>query len=362
MRSLAKFIVLLAVGIGIFAIYLYAVDPSTVISEIAKANIWLLLLAFPLDAAFMILFGVGWYVLVKTIEKRTSLKDCVSISLVSLFGDVMIPTGTVTGEAIRLLLAKRKLKIGINKALASILVHRIVNLMAFILYFIIGLISFWSVEASNVGLMVILILALIAAGGGLYCIRSFSKSKRFQGFIARASEKMLKTFKRWSDEADNMIEYSINEFSSAIDSMFSKPHIIALSFMIFVCQWAAAITVPYIVFLSLGYEVPYSLVAAAYPIYSLSLMIPVGIPAMLGIVEASMTATFIALGVPATMASSASILTRIIVVWFEVAVTGSVTALYSMNIFSEIFKRDRLRSPMHGKEPKAVPSPQGQIG
>ncbi|MHC1601301.1 MAG: lysylphosphatidylglycerol synthase transmembrane domain-containing protein, partial [Candidatus Nezhaarchaeales archaeon] len=291
-----------------------------------------------------------------------SLKDCVSISLVSLFGDVMIPTGTVTGEAIRLLLAKRKLKIGINKALASILVHRIVNLMAFILYFIIGLISFWSVEASNVGLMVILILALIAAGGGLYCIRSFSKSKRFQGFIARASEKMLKTFKRWSDEADNMIEYSINEFSSAIDSMFSKPHIIALSFMIFVCQWAAAITVPYIVFLSLGYEVPYSLVAAAYPIYSLSLMIPVGIPAMLGIVEASMTATFIALGVPATMASSASILTRIIVVWFEVAVTGSVTALYSMNIFSEIFKRDRLRSPMHGKEPKAVPSPQGQIG
>lgn len=343
MKDIAKFMVLLAAGIGIFTVYLYAVGPGTVISEIVRANILLLLLAFPLDAVSMILFCVGWYVLVRAIDKRASLKDCISISLVSLFGDIMIPTGTVTGEAIRLLLAKRKLKISVNKALASILVYRIVNIMAFLLYFIIGLISFWSIEACNMSLIAILILTLIAACGGLYGIRCFSESKRFQGFITRAYKRILRMFRRWSDETNGMIEYSINEFSSAIDSMFTKPYVIALSFVIYVCQWAAAITVPYIVFLSLGYEIPYSIVATAYPIYSLSVMIPVGIPAMLGIVEASMTATFTVLGVPVEIASSASILTRIIMVWFEVAVTGSITALYSMNVFSEIFRKGRLR-------------------
>ena len=361
MRGLTKFIALLAIGIGIFAAYLYAVNPTAVIREMLKANVPLLLLAFPLDALFMILFGVGWYVLVKIVERGASLRDCISISLVSLFGDVMIPTGTVTGEAIRIFLAKKKLKMSVNKALASVLVHRIVNLIAFIFYFVLGLMLFWSFNPANAWLIALLILALIAAIGGLYGIRGFGRSKRFQDFVARASERILKAFKRWSDEMNNTIDYSISEFSSAVNNIFSKPHAILLSFAIFVGQWAAAITVPYVVFLSLGYEVPYALVAAAYPIYSLSLMIPVGIPAMLGIVEASMTATFIALGVPSAVASSVSILTRLIVVWFEVAVTGSITALYSMNVLSEIFKRSRLRGPMHGEQPKAIASPQGKI-
>ncbi|RLF23235.1 MAG: hypothetical protein DRJ68_00230 [Thermoprotei archaeon] len=361
LKGVARFALLLGVGICIFLVYLYFVNPEEVFREIARADVVLLTMAFPLDAAFMVLFGVGWYVLIRSVCRGASLKDCVSISLVSLFGDVMIPTGTVTGEAIRLLLAKRKLKLGVNSALATILVHRIVNLMAFILYFMVGLALFWSNMSNSVGMIILLVLALVAAGGGLYAIRSFGRSKRLQGFIAKASEKLLKTFRRWSEESGDVIEYSISEFSDAVNSMFSRPWIIALSFVIFVAQWAAAITVPYVVFASLGHPVPYSLVAAAYPIYSLSLMIPIGIPAMLGVVEASMTATFIALGVSASIASSASILTRLIVVWFEVAVTGAVTAMYSLNVFSDIFRRGKLRSPVHGEEPKAITSPQGKV-
>lgn len=361
MKSLTRFLLLLIVGIGIFIAYLLVMNPETITAEILKANIWLLLLAFPLDVAFMLLFGIGWYVLLKSIEKNVPLKGCIAVAMISLFGDVMIPTGTVTGEAIRLALAKKKLNVGFNKALASIIVHRIVNLMAFIFYFILGLALFWSIESSNIGLLAILVLALIAMGGGLFCIRYLSKSKSAQEFLRKVSEKILKTFKK-GNYSNTLIEYNINEFCQAVDTMFSRPYVILISFTIFIGQWAAAITIPYIVFMSLGHEVPYSLVAAAYPIYSLSLMIPIGIPAMLGVVETSMTATFVALGVPSTIASSASILTRMIVVWFEVAVTGSITAIYSADVFSELFKKSGSRNSMHSKEPKTVASPQRDVG
>lgn len=89
-----------------------------------------------------------------------------------------------------------------------------------------------------------------------------------------------------------------------------------------------------------------------------NIMIPVGIPVMLGVVEAFMTATLIALGVPPAIASSASILTRIISMWFEVV----VTAIYSVDIFQELFKRSGLRSSMHSNEPKAISNSHSKVG
>lgn len=361
MKGLARFLLMLAIGICAFFVYLFLVGPELIIAETSKVNVWLLLSTLPLELAFMLLFGLTWYMLLKILEKNVSLKDSISISLVSLFGNIMIPTGSVTGEAIRLVLSKRKLKIGLSVALASILVHRIVNLMALVPFLALGLTLLWSVKSSNVELLTMLALAIIAIGGGLLLLRHLSKSMRLQAYAYKASEKILKKFKRWSSETANTIEHNIAEFSLSLDKMFSKPHVLLLSFIVFLGHWAAAITIPYVVFLSLGYEVSYSLILVAYPIYSLSYMIPVGIPAMLGIVEASMTATFIALGVPPIIASSASILTRIIAVWFEVAVTGAVTALYSLDIFQELFKSSKSGSPVHSDEPETISYSHGKV-
>lgn len=339
MKGLAKFMSLLAIGLCAFAVYLFIVGPELIVAEISKANLWLLLLAFPLDLVFMLLFGLTWYILLKVIEKKVSLKDSLLISLVSLFGNIMIPTGSVTGEVIRLVLSKKKLKIGFGKALASILVHRIINLMAFAPFLVLGLALFWTSGFGNVELLTLLVLTLVVIVGGLSFLRYLSKSRRLQGYAYKASEKILRALKKWGSETSNILEHDISEFSSSLNMMFSKPHIATLSFIMFLGHWAAAMTIPYIVFLSLGYEVPYSIILAAYPIYSLTYMMPVGIPAMLGIVEASMTATFMALGIPPITASSVSVLTRLIAVWFEVAVTGAATALYSIDILREMVKK-----------------------
>lgn len=361
MRGSARFLLLLVTGACILIVYLSIVNPEAVLAEILKANAWLLLLALPLEMAFILLFGLAWFALLRSVEERVSLKECLSISLVSLFGDLMIPTASVTGEMIRLTLAKKKMGIELNKTLASVLVHRIMNLMALIPFLLLGLMSFRSSRSNDVGPLILLILALMAVGIGLPLLRYLGKSRMFQEYMYRTSQKFLKAFKKWSDKTSAVVEHNINEFCQALDKMFSKPQILVLSFVMFLGQWGAAMTIPYVVFLSLNYEVPYSLILIAYPVYSLSYMAPVGIPAMLGIVESAMTATFVALGIAPSIASSASILTRAIAVWFEVAVTGSVTALYSADIFRELFKRGESRGSVHGDEPKVVSSPNREI-
>lgn len=349
-----RFLFMLSVGVCAFLVYLFFVGLEPIMAEVSRANIWLLLLTLPLELAFILLFGLTWYMLLKVVEEGASLKDSISISLVSLFGNIMIPTGSVTGEIIRLVLSKKKMRMELSKALASILVHRIVNLMALVPFLVLGLASFWTTGYGGVEILTILVSALITIGVGLFSLRYLSRSIRLQRYAYKTYEKVLRTLRRWSNESSSTIEHNVTEFSLSLDKMFSKPRVVALSFVVFLGHWAAAITIPYIVFLSLGYDIPYSLILVAYPIYSLSYMVPVGIPAMLGVVEASMTATFIALGIPPTIASSATILTRMIAVWFEVAVTGAVTALYSIDVFQELFRSGKLGSSVHSNESKTV--------
>lgn len=361
MRGLARLLPLpLLAGACIFIAYLFLVNPEVVVAEILKADVWLLLLTLPLDMAFMLFFGLAWFTLLRSIEKRASLKDCLLISLVSLFGDIMIPTGGVTGEVIRLTLAKKKMDIEFNKTLASALTHRTLSLMALIPFLLLGLTSFQFGRSSDIGPSVLFALALAAVGVGLPLLRYLGKSRTFQEYMYRASQKFLRGFRRWDERKGTIIEHNINEFCQALNDVFSKPQSLALSFTMSLGQWGAAMTIPYVVFLALKYEVPYSLILVAYPVYSLSYMIPVGIPAMLGVVESAMTATFIGLGVAPAIASSASILTRAIAVWFEVAVTGSVTAFYSAEVLRDLFKR-RSRGPVHGDEPKVVSRLDGEV-
>jgi len=361
LRGSVRLLPLLA-GACIFVLYLLLVNPEAVIAEILKANVSLLLLTLPLEVAFMSSFGLAWFVLLRSVEKRALLKDCISISLVSLFGDIMIPTASVTGEVIRLTLAKRKMGIGLNKTLASVLVHRILNLMALMPFLLLGLISFRLDRSNDVGFLILLVLALMAVGVGLPLLRYFSKSKTFQEYVYRASQKFLTTFRRWDDKLSIAVEHNINEFCQVLDKIFSRPQTLALSFAMFLGQWGAAMTIPYVVFLALDYEVPYFLILVAYPVYSLSYMIPVGIPAMLGVVESAMTATFIALGVAPAIASSVSILTRVVAVWFEVVVTGLVTALYSADVLRGLFSLGkRSRGSMHGDEPEVVSGFDGEV-
>jgi uncharacterized protein (TIRG00374 family) len=361
LRGSARLFLLLA-GTCIFAVYFLLVNPRAVVVEILKANVWLLLLTLPLEVAFMLSFGFAWFALLRSVEKGTSLKDCIAISLVSLFGDIMIPTASVTGEVIRLTLAKNKMGIGLNKTLASVLVHRTLNLMALIPFLLLGLISSRLDKFNGVELSILLILALMAVGVGLPLLRHLSRSKAFQEYMYRASQRFLTAFRRWDDRTSVVVEHNINEFCQALDIMFSRPQALALSFTILLGQWGAAMTIPYVVFLALNYEIPYFLVLVAYPVYSLSYMIPVGIPAMLGVVESAMTATFVALGVAPAIASSASILTRVVAVWFEVVVTGSVTFLYSADILRGLFGLGRMsRSPVHGNEPEVVSRPDDEV-
>ena len=80
-------------------------------------------------------------------------------------------------------------------------------------------------------------------------------------------------------------------------------------------SWVFSLSIPYLVFISLGHPVSWSIILVTSAIFLAVKSIPVGIPFEVGLPEAVMTTLYISMGIPGALAATATILTRIITLW-----------------------------------------------
>ena len=81
--------------------------------------------------------------------------------------------------------------------------------------------------------------------------------------------------------------------------------------------WFFSLAIPYLVFQSLNQPVSWGIILITSAIVLAVKAIPVGIPFEVGIPEATMTTLYIAMGVDPALSATATILTRIITLWFR---------------------------------------------
>ncbi len=85
-------------------------------------------------------------------------------------------------------------------------------------------------------------------------------------------------------------------------------------------NWATAMSIPYLVFLSLGYNVSWGVIFVTTAIVVAIKSIPIGIPFEVGLPEIAMTTLYAAGGVPPEIAATSTILSRIITLWLRFGV------------------------------------------
>jgi len=100
---------------------------------------------------------------------------------------------------------------------------------------------------------------------------------------------------------------------------------IAKALALIMIAWGFDVTVAYISFLSIGYPVSPGVVVTIYCIMVLLQLIPTFLPGGLGIVDAVMTVLYTSMGVPKLSAAGATIMIRLVTLWFLTAVGGLVT-------------------------------------
>jgi len=310
---------MLIVGMVILAIYLYFVGFWNVVAVISKLDLRIALAAVAIDVFCIGLLAYSWKLFL--VGGRLGFPLAYEIILVSMFGDMMIPTGSISGEVMRISITNKRTGISIGEVTCSVILHRLLLGVTFGL--VLG-IAFLSLAVNNMAsLAQIIVFGAIAVGSivlGVFGLFATFNMKRFDGLIGRWPERLVRVirFFRRSIEGER-IRAEITEgranFERAI-CLIRRRYIIT-STLLMLARWFLIALIPYLMFLSLGYPVSYEFILIISIFLSMVNLMPIGIPGLVGVMEIAMTAVFVGFGIPADIAVSATLLTRLVTFWFE---------------------------------------------
>jgi len=334
-----------------FIMFIIRIDVKRALSIFASSKKEYFLIAIIFDVGFMVFYALAWYCLVRIISGEVKLSDAVLVMLISWFGDMLIPAAFITGEAIRLAFLKRRYGIDLSKAAATVVVHRLLSTIAFVLFIFLGaaylIINGYRIIADV--LLHAIFFALLAASLAVLCTLVIFKIEVFEKLSVRLFDRVIKLLKRKHLEKYRQhIEESLESFKLSMDMIKRKRLNVVLSFVNLIIQWICGIMIPYTFFRSVKYPVSFWLLAMAYPMYGVIDNIPFGVPANAGFLDAAMVSTFVLLGIDKETAAVVTGLTRVIIVIFEAILTGAITVLFGPKLFN--ISLSKLKELLKGKE------------
>jgi uncharacterized protein (TIRG00374 family) len=125
---------------------------------------------------------------------------------------------------------------------------------------------------------------------------------------------------RWHRQLNKIKEDACKIATSFHDSMKefkNNPKAPVFSLFYLALTWIFSLSIPYLVFMSLGHPVSWSVILITSAIVLAVKSIPLGIPFEVGLPEITMTTIYTSLGVPAGISATATILTRLITLWLR---------------------------------------------
>jgi hypothetical protein len=330
---------MLIVGAITFISYLYFVGFWNVIEVISALDLKVALSTILIDLACIGLFAFGWKLLLG--NPGMKFRHCFEIVLVSIFGDLMIPTGSISGEIFRITLTSKRSSLQISEATASVLLHRLLLGITFggVLGVSLALIIMTQAIPLS-GLYFFVALAVIDLILGVIGIYAAFRAQRFEKFVERLAIKtgnFIRIFRSKYNVGDMRARVMVgfNAFGRSITGV-KKTSILA-SAIVLTARWFLIASIPYLMFFSLGHPVSYWVALSVSIFASMVQMIPIGIPGLVGVMEISMTAFFMGFGIPADIAASGTILTRLVIFWFELLISSvaasfqGIRGLHSVN-------------------------------
>lgn len=307
--------------IGFFLyIYLFKVDILGIITTAQSANPIIYSIAILVGLVEVFLFTVSWRVLTNHLFIKMTLTRAYLYVWYGIYVDIIIPAESISGELTRTYLLTRDQCGSFGRIIASLFTHRLLGMTINVVALILGITLLYTENQVTpiVFNLIIFIAVVITAIIALMILLSFKQqwslkiidwTTRFASTISKGRWKLEK-FREQAVEITEHFHDSMKEYRNA-------PKALANALFYLILSWIFSLSIPYLVFQSLGHPVSWSIILITSAIVLAVKSIPIGIPFEVGLPEAAMTTLYISMGVPAALSATATILTRIITLWFR---------------------------------------------
>lgn len=332
--SLTKktFIILIA-GLLIYVLFLvFFVDIDSIISAAQQAYLEVYLMAFIVAVGTIFFHSLTWWYLLQSLTIKTSLRKVLSFIWIGNLVDILVPAESISGEVMRGYLMSRELAGNTGAITASIISHRLIYTAISLVGFVIGSTVFTlrhNVPPSVLGLIII-ITVLAAASLILLCLLCVKREiawKLLDSLIVLL-DRILRGRLHLSQLKPKIVR-NLDAFYESMNTLSGHPSELSRPIVFSFGAWISKLIITYLVFLSLGIDVSLSSIVVVFSLIDTLQTIPIGIPGEVGVIEIVMTGLYVAIGVPLSISATATILIRIVTMWF-ILIVGIVLLQFTI--------------------------------
>jgi uncharacterized protein (TIRG00374 family) len=325
-RLTVKTVLLPTVGLVAFFLYilLFNVDIPEILATAQRADPFLYSAAVAISLAEVFFYAVSWRALLDALYVKISIIRSYLFVWYGIFMDIVIPAESISGELCRVYLVnKQKCGTG-GKAVASVVTQRILGMGMNIAFLIAGIslllaetqvnpVIFNLILFFTVSIAAVLILLLLLSTREAWSLKAINGLIKVGEFFTRGKWKQLAKFKEMAIRDSKIFHDSMKEF-------VHKPKTLILPALLLAVNWMCSMSVPYLVFLSLGYPILWSVILITSAITVAVKSIPIGVPFEVGLPEITMTTLYTSMGVHPGIGATATILSRILTLWLRFGV------------------------------------------
>ncbi len=317
-----KTVVLPLIGLLAFFLYilLFNVDLVSIVETVKQAHPLPYIAAIAVSFAEILFYSLSWRSILSSLKVNLSKMKSYIYVCAGLFMDILIPAESVSGEICRVYLVNREQKGVSGKVVASLMTFRLLSMLMNAAYLILGAVLLVGVMEINpmVSSVIQLFTGITVGFMALFlgiCWKENWTQKIINWAVCfgdRISFGKLH-LQKYRQDALN----ATKSFHDSMKELMRKPSSLVAPTFYLTLNWAASMVVCYLVFISLGFDISWGVVLITTSLVTAIKSIPIGIPFEVGLPEITMTTLYVSLGVPADIAATSTILSRLITLWLR---------------------------------------------
>ena len=317
-----KTVVLPLIGLLAFFLYIFlsGTDLIGILETLQQVQPLPYVAAIIISILEIVLYSLSWGSILSSLNVKVSKIKSLIYVYSGLFMDILIPAESVSGEICRVYLVNREQRGVSGKVVASLMTYRLLSMVMNAAFLILGAILLLGITQINplvstvIQLFTVLTVGVMALFLGIcwkenWTIKIVNFAVRAGDFVSRGRLHLEK----YREDALN----ATKSFHSAMKDLLRNPASLTMPTIYLALNWAASMVVCYLVFVSLGFNVSWGVVLITTSLVTAIKSIPVGIPFEVGLPEITMTALYQSMGVPAGVAATSTILSRLITLWLR---------------------------------------------
>jgi glycosyltransferase 2 family protein len=323
-----KTALLIVVGLILYFGYLYLVGFDTVRTELARVDLRLVALACLVALCGNVFHTAGWWVLLRHLKYKISLGWAYIIYLSSIFFTNLVPSAALSGEIGKIYFIQKTVPdTRVDRTFAAGIVSRLLEVVPTATGALIGvtyLTLYYSLPLWALALCVL--IAVVIAIGALFVLAVSMNVKLLwstANFLLGLAGKIFKGHNM--DSISEKVEALVTQYDASIREISASKALIVKSLALIFVAWIFDVSVAYIAFAAVGYNIPVGVVVTIYSVMVLVSLIPTFIPGGLGYVDGLMNLLYGLAGVRQSDAFSGTFVIRLVTLWFLTAVGGLCT-------------------------------------